>query len=173
MHAIVIHCNRMNHSSDFKGKAVVSIASWVYIYMCSVYCLHQSLSEQTSRLNQLLRNDGDKKNIAGNTNFYCTWNGYIFLSTTLAQLLDKYFNQLQWSRWSFWYVLLYTCRYRRGRSPLVRASGMASGSSTLVRNASLPSLVHPIHVPPPSTSLPPRIFFEPSPHHPTAFVGLH
>jgi len=112
-------------------------------------------------LNQLLRNDGDKKNIAGNTNFYCTWNGYIFLSTTLAQLLDKYFNQLQWSRWSFWYVLLYTCRYRRGKSPLVRAPGMASGSSTLVRNASLPSLVHPIHVPPPSTSLPPRIIFEP------------
>ena len=80
---------------------------------------------------------------------------------TLTRLLDKYFNQLEWSRWSFWYVLLYTCRYRRGKSPLVRAPGMASGSSTLVRNASLPSLVHPIHVPPPSTSLPPRIIFEP------------
>uniref|UniRef100_A0A0E0QPR6 Uncharacterized protein n=2 Tax=Oryza rufipogon TaxID=4529 RepID=A0A0E0QPR6_ORYRU len=50
---------------------------------------------------------------------------------------------------------------------------MASGSSTLVRKASLPSFVQPIHVPPPRTSLPPRIFFEPSPHHPTALVGLH
>ena len=37
--------------------------------MCSVYCLHQSLSEQTSRLNQMLRNDGDKKNIAETPTF--------------------------------------------------------------------------------------------------------
>lgn len=78
-----------------------------------------------------------------------------------------------WKKLFDWCVFAITCRNLRGRSPLVRAPGMASGSSTLVRKASLPSFVQPIHVPPPRTSLPPRIFFEPSPHHPTALVGLH
>ena len=48
--AIVIRCNRMNHLSVFKGKVVVLLPmGYAYICaMCSVYCLHQSLSEQTS-----------------------------------------------------------------------------------------------------------------------------
>lgn len=132
--------------------------------ICSyVHCLVSTpITVKTKELpdrNQLLRNDSDNKSMAENTNLGCTRN----------ESLSRYhLHQV-----SFWYVLLYTCRNLRGRSPLVRALGMASGSSTLVRKASFPSLVQPIHVPPPSTSLPPRIFFEPSPHHPTAFVGLH
>lgn len=65
-----------------------------------------------------------------------------------------------------------TCKNLTGKSPLVLAQGRWSGSKTLVKKASLPSLVHPSHVPPASTSLPPSIFRWPSPHHATGFVGL-
>lgn len=60
-----------------------------------------------------------------------------------------------------------------GNSPLDLEPDQGSGSLKFVRKATFPSLVHPIHVPPPSSSLPPNIAWpSPSPHHPTGFVGL-
>jgi len=68
------------------------------------------------------------------------------------------------------------CAWRNltGSCPLVLGPMIELGSRTLVRKASFPSLVHPIHVPPPRSSLPPRISLLSScaAHHCAGCVGL-
>lgn len=65
---------------------------------------------------------------------------------------------------------LFTSKKSTGKSPRLFASGRVWSSNTLVRKATLPFLEQANHVPPASSSLPPKI--SPPSHHPTGFVGL-